>query len=98
MKMVTETKTTDNPDLLKTLKASLKSGNVVIGTEKTMKDLKAGNIKTVMCSSNVPGDVREEIEHYAQMASVEVMVLDIPNDELGVLCQKPFSISVLGLK
>ncbi len=70
---------------------------MVIGTEQTMVNLKQGKVKKVYLASNCPVDVKEDIKHYAENFGSEVEMLEIRNDELGVACKKPFSISVLSL-
>ena len=80
---------------LEDLKKNLRSDKMVIGTERTLKLLRQGRLSAVFMSSNCPVQVREDIAHYAKDVSVEV--LDIPNDELGVVCKRPFSVSVAAL-
>jgi large subunit ribosomal protein L30e len=73
------------------------SGKLVMGTERAIKQLKQGKVKKVFITSNCPGDVRENVKRYARLSKVEVTELEIPNDELGVICKKPFSISIAGV-
>lgn len=75
----------------------LKSGSVVIGTESTIKNLRLGKVQKVMVSSNCPPNVERDIDYYAGLSGAELHKLDYPNDELSVICKKPFSISVLAL-
>ena len=77
------------------IKKMLKSGNVVIGTERTVKNLKLGRIQKVLVSSNCPAGVEKDINYYAGLSGAELHKLDYPNDELSIICKKPFSISVL---
>ncbi|MBI3035533.1 ribosomal L7Ae/L30e/S12e/Gadd45 family protein [Candidatus Woesearchaeota archaeon] len=79
------------------IKKMLKSGNVVIGTERTMKNLKLGRVQKVLMSSNCPARVEKNISYYSGLSGAEVHKLEFPNDELSVICKKPFSISVLAL-
>ena len=79
------------------IKKLMKSGNIIIGTEKTIKSLKLGRIQKVMLSANCPAKVEKDINYYAGLDNVESHKLDYQNDELGVICKKPFSISVLAL-
>ena len=80
------------------LKKALTEGKVVIGKQQTMKLLKQGKIKKVYLASNCPDDFVQEVKHYSQLAKAVVVKLNRPNDELGIFCKKPFSVSVLGLK
>ena len=79
------------------IKKMLKSGSVLIGTERAMKSLKSGKVQKVLVSSNCPAGVEKDINYYAGMSGAEVHKLEYPNDELSVICKKPFSISVLAL-
>lgn len=69
---------------------------LIIGTEIVIKKLKSGKISKVFLTTNCPKEVKEDIERYSSIAKAEVAQLDIPNDELGIICKKPFSISIVG--
>jgi len=75
----------------------LKSKGIVIGTGRTLKNLKLGKVGKVYLSSNCSEKARESIEHYSKLGKAEIVKLKYPNDELGILCKKPFSISVLSV-
>lgn len=79
------------------IKKMLKSSNVVIGTERAIKSLKLGKVQKVLVSSNCSASVEKDINYYAGLSGAEFHKLDYPNDELSVICKKPFSISVLAL-
>ncbi len=63
-----------------------------------MKHLKLGGLKTVFVSSNAPVQVKQDVDYYQARFGVEVVHLDKANDELGVICRKPYAISVLSVK
>jgi len=79
------------------IKKMIKSGNVEIGTEKIMKNLRLGRVQKVLVSSNCPARVEKDISYYASLSGAEFHKLEYPNDELSVICKKPFSISVLAV-
>ena len=79
------------------LKRLLKTEKVVLGTEKTLKLLKVGGAEKVFLSSNCPETVKKDIEYYAKLAATPIVLLKQPNDELGILCKKPYSVSVLSV-
>lgn len=79
------------------IKKMLKSGNVIIGTERAIKKMKLGKVEKILVSSNCPAKVEKDINYYAGLSGAEFHKLEYPNDELGVICKKPFSISVLAL-
>ena len=72
-------------------------GKAVIGTKEVVKNLRLGKLSKVFLTINCPAKVKEDIKHYAKLTGAEVIQLKQPNDELGVLCKKQFSISMLGL-
>jgi len=80
------------------LKNAIKSKKLIIGTEMTIKNLKLGKLAAVYLSKNCAENIKKDIQYYAKLAKVEVIQLPYANDELGVVCKKPFSISVLSLK
>jgi len=84
---------------MKELKEAIKSGKgLVFGTERTLKKLKMNELKKVYVSSNCPEDVLSDLEHYAKIHGVELVKLKENNEELGIICKKPFPISVLSLE
>ncbi len=72
------------------------SKKATIGTQKTLKALKLGKLAKVYVTQNCPPLLKQNIERQAQMTQTEIVPLEVPNNELGTLCKKPFSISLLG--
>jgi len=79
------------------IKKLIKAKKVVIGTERTIKNLKLGKVEKVIISSNCAENVLNDINYYAGLSKAETIQVDYPNDEMGVICKKPFSISVLSI-
>jgi len=77
------------------IRALLKDGKLIIGTEKTIKMLRHNKLVKIFLSANCR-DVAD-IMHYSELNKTEVVKLKYPNTELGVICKKPFSVSVLGV-
>lgn len=77
------------------LKKALKERTITFGTEKTLKMIRNGKAKKVFIAANYPEDREQTILHYAKLSKVEVVKLKLPNEEIGLACKKPFSISVL---
>ncbi len=89
---------TKTENAIKELKSVMNTGKLVVGTEETVKGIKDKSLSKVYLASNTPSDVVEDINYYANLSGVEVVRLDFPNEELGVVCQRPYYISVLGIK
>jgi ribosomal protein L30E len=69
--------------------------NVCIGTDTTLKNMRAGKLEKVLVTKNCSDDVREDIKSLSE--GVEVIELEQNNEELGIICKKPFLISVMGV-
>ena len=81
--------------MLEEIKKLVKEEKLVVGTNATLDNLKNGKAKKIWLASNVSQETKADIMHYAELAKVEVNTLDVPNDELGVVCKKQFSVSVI---
>jgi len=79
----------------KELKAALKEKEITFGTERTIKNLKLSKVGTVFLASNCPEKVKEQIKYYADISGAKVIESDLPDKEIGLLCKKPFHVSVL---
>lgn len=84
---------------MRELKEAVKNEKgLIIGTQRTLKKLKMNEVKKVYVSSNCPKDVLDDIEHYTKIHNVPLIKLEENNEELGVICKKPFFVSVLSLE
>lgn len=87
----------EKKDVLIEIKKNLKSKKLIIGTDITIKNMKLGKIKKIFLSSNCPENTKKDIEYYSKISKIDVINLSQKNDELGLICKKPFPISVLSL-
>jgi len=79
------------------LQKLLVEGKLVFGSKETLKLLREGKAKKVFVSSNCKESVKEDVERYCSLGGVECVGLEQAADEVGTLCRKPFSISVIGV-
>jgi large subunit ribosomal protein L30e len=79
------------------IKKLIQAKKLVVGTERTIKSLKLGRVEKVIISSNCAENVVDDLNYYANLSKTETVKVNYPNDELGVICKKPFSISVLSI-
>jgi ribosomal protein L30E len=80
------------------IKKILKSENLILGSERVLKGLRNNDMEKVFLASNAPKGVVDDVKRYAALSKAEFEMLDVPNDELGVMCKKPFSIACIGIK
>jgi len=73
------------------------SKNLVIGTSRTIKYIKTGKLSRVYVSSNCPTNVKADLKYYGELSETPIIELNQTNEELGVMCKKPFFVSVLSV-
>ena len=79
------------------IKDALSKDIVIIGTDRTLKNMKQGKIAKVFVTRNCSDEVLSEINSMSKISNIEVVKLDKSNEDLGVVCKKPYSISVLSI-
>jgi large subunit ribosomal protein L30e len=79
------------------IKKLLDNEKLLIGTNEVLKSLRTGKIQKVMLSSNCKAETIDDLKHYKELSDFEIETLEVPNDELGLVCKKPFSVSVIGI-
>lgn len=85
-------------DHLSQLRKVLATDKIILGTDRTFKEMRKGGVSTVYVCSNAPKTVRADLAHYSKVGGVDVVELSIPNDELGTVCRKQFSVSMLSVR
>lgn len=78
--------------------AQLQKADLVIGTEETLKLLRKGAAKQVFIAANCSAQVRKDLEQYCKISDVELVELPQSSEEIGVICKKPFAISVAAIR
>jgi len=79
------------------IKKELKTRKIVIGTKIVIKNLRLNKLEKVYIASNCNESSKKELEYYSRLLNIPIITLKQPNDELGVICQKQYSISMLGV-
>jgi len=79
------------------IRGLLADNKLIIGTERALKLLRLGKLKQVYLSVNCADSTKEDIAHYSKLSGTKVKELAYPGSELGVICKKSYSISVLGV-
>lgn len=84
-------------DFVEELKKLVAAEKVILGTEGSLKMLRRGKLIKVVLSSNCDPKVKEDFERYCRIAGIECVSIAQNSDEIGVLCRKPYSISIFGV-
>jgi len=77
----------------KALRQALKAGKVYLGSKRTLKALKRGEVRLVVVAKNCPEDIMESIKSF----NVPTISFNGANMELGAICGKPFSVAALAI-
>ncbi|MFH1181361.1 MAG: ribosomal L7Ae/L30e/S12e/Gadd45 family protein [Candidatus Woesearchaeota archaeon] len=84
-------------DVIAEIKKHLSDKKLVLGTKLTFKNLKLGKLDKVFVTNNCPENIKKDVEFYSASGNCKAVQLEIPNEELGVICKKQFSVSIAGL-
>jgi len=71
--------------------------SLIVGSDRTIKELKKGNLDVVFIASNCAGDTKETIKYYCGISKISFEELKEDDAEIGIICKKQFSISVAGV-
>lgn len=80
------------------LGVAVKTGKVLFGANSTIKNVMTGRVRLVVLASNCPDNIRKDIEKYCKISRIPLVVSSRNNIELGRVCGKPFSVSVLAIR
>jgi large subunit ribosomal protein L30e len=79
------------------IKKLLKEDKIIMGSKIVIKNLRKNQLKKIFIADNCNVETISDIEQYCKINNTEFVKLNYPNDELGVICKKPFAISVIGI-
>lgn len=85
-------------DLNKSIKTALKEGRVVMSYKNVLRELKTKKLKVIIYANNIPRENLNNLIHNAELTKTEVKEFPGDNVNLGLICGKPFSVSVLAIK
>jgi large subunit ribosomal protein L30e len=84
-------------DLSNDIRLAVDSGKAAFGMNRASEAILSNKAKMVIVSSKNKGDRLSDIEHLANISNIRVQIFDGTPIALGVVCGKPFSVSVLSI-
>jgi large subunit ribosomal protein L30e len=75
-----------------------KANRIVLGYRRSKKYIRMNDAEMVVLAKNAPEKIKKQIEHDAKIAEIKVETFGGGSKELGVLCGKPYPVSVLVIK
>jgi len=79
------------------LKNLMKTGKYVLGANSTIRAVASGRAKMIIIAENAPPEFRERALYYTKLGNIPVYVFKGTSQDLGVICGKPFKISMLAV-
>ncbi|MDE1865625.1 MAG: 50S ribosomal protein L30e [Candidatus Micrarchaeota archaeon] len=84
-------------DLANDIRLAVDSGKAVFGVKESIDSMMASRAKAVIVASSNKRDRINDIMHLAKLSEVKVIVFQGNPMNLGVVCGKPYSVSVLSI-
>ena len=82
-------------DVDRGIRVAVDTGDVTLGSEKSIQSLKLGKGQLVVVAQNAPKDIIEDVEYYAKLSEIPYNIYDGTSVELGSVCGKPFTVATL---
>ena len=82
-------------DIERGIRVAVDTGKVILGSNKSIQAIKLGNGELVVMAANAPKNLKEDVEVYSKLSEMPVHIFDGSSVELGSICGKPFTVSVL---
>lgn len=82
-------------DIERGIRVAVDTGKVILGSNKSIQAIKLGNGELVVMAENAPKNVKADIEAYSKLSEMPVYTFEGSSVELGSICGKPFTVSVL---
>ena len=82
-------------DVDRGIRVAVDTGDVTLGSEKSIQSLKLGKGQLVVVASNAPKEILEDVEYYANLSQIPSVVYEGSSVDLGSVCGKPFTVATL---
>jgi large subunit ribosomal protein L30e len=79
-------------DLDRGIRVAVDTGNVTLGSSKSIQALKLGKGKLVIMADNCPDEVEEDVKLYSRLSEIPVYIYEGSSVELGSVCGKPYTV------
>ena len=82
-------------DVERGIRVAVDTGDVTLGSEKSIQSLKLGKGLLAVVAANSPKSILEDVEYYANLSNIPYIVYEGTSVELGSVCGKPFTVATL---
>ena len=82
-------------DVDRSIRVAVDTGDVTLGSEKSIQSLKLGKGQLVIVAANTPKDIVEDVEYYTNLSDIPSYTYEVSSVELGSVCVKQFTVAKL---
>ncbi|CDG64348.1 MAG: large subunit ribosomal protein L30e [Methanobacterium sp.] len=82
-------------DVERGIRVAVDTGDVTLGSSKTIQALKLGKGKLVIIAENCPKEVAEDVTQYSQLSKIPIYTFQGTSVDLGSVCGKPFTVAAM---
>ena len=82
-------------DVDRGIRVAVDTGDVTLGSEKSIQSLKLGKGQLVIVAKNSPKEIIEDVEYYANLSDIPYYIYEGSSVVLGSVCGKPFTVATL---
>ena len=82
-------------DVDRGIRVAVDTGDVTLGSEKSIQSLKLGKGQLVIVAENSPKNILEDVEYYCKLSDIPSYTYTGTSVELGSVCGKPFTVATL---
>ena len=84
--------------LAEDIQSAIKLKKTIIGYNESINYIKVNKPKIMVVANNLPVNRKKEIEYNAKISETKLEIFNGTSRELGVVCGKPFPVSILVIK
>ena len=82
-------------DVDRSIRVAVDTGDVTLGSEKSIQSLKLGKGQLVIVAANTPKDIVEDVEYYTNLSDIPSYTYEGSSVEFGSVCGKTFTVATL---
>ncbi len=85
------------PDIEKAINMAMSTGKVRMGYNDVIKSVLNGKVKATIVSSNLPGNIAEELKRNCELSKIPIISYEKSGKELGAVCGRPHKVSTIAI-
>jgi len=82
-------------DVDRGIRVAVDTGDVTLGSEKSIQSLKLGKGQLVVVAENSPKEILEDVNYYSKLSEIPLHTYNGTSVDLGSICGKPFTVATL---